>query len=80
MVPQQMCTLVSINDGHLHIHQDDIWLRFDTLVNTREIFQGFLSIPGSRHLEAKSTDCFGRNLLVDGAITVSSRLLQSTHP
>src|SRR6478752_9023271 len=60
-----MSALVAINDGHLYVHENDIWLLFDSFLNTGEVFQGFLAVPGSRHLETEFANGFRSNLLVD---------------
>ena len=65
---QKVSTLVAVNNGHLHIHKDDIRLLVDAFLNAAKVFKSFLAVPSSCYLEPKSPDCLGSNLLVDGTI------------
>lgn len=69
VVPEEVGALVTINDRHLNVHQDNVGLQVDALRSSQKIVQCFFSIPCRSNLKAQSADRLGRNLLVYGATT-----------
>ena len=66
-----MCALVTVDDRHLNIHEDDVRLGTFLIAVVFDIIERFLSIPHSACLEAQLQDFLQGNLLVNGTNYVS---------
>jgi hypothetical protein len=56
---------VAVDDRHLHIHKNNVRLLFDASVNTSKVLKSFFAVPSGCDLEAKFTDGFRGDLLID---------------
>ena len=58
---------IAVENGHLYVHQDDVWARTPLGVLLQKVVERFLTIPDRIDRETKSFDGLGRNLLVNRA-------------
>jgi hypothetical protein len=68
MVSQKVSAFVAVDNGHLHIHENNVRLLFDASVNASEVLKSFFAVPSSCYLEAKFTDGFRGDLLIDRTV------------
>ena len=68
VVAEKVGAFVAVNDGHLNIHEDDIWSPLLSAPRGREVFEGLFAIPRRFNLKSQLPDCFDGDLLVDGIV------------
>jgi hypothetical protein len=68
VVPDEMSCFIAVDDGHLDIHEDDIWFRVWWIfaIGCEEVVECFFAVPDCGDLEAELADGFEGYLLVDG--------------
>ena len=62
---------VAVEDGHLHVHEYNVGFWSRCRWREEEIVKSFPTIPDGRDREAKLTDGFDSDLLIDRATIVS---------
>lgn len=75
VMPDDVRCAVAVNDGHLHVHQDDVGLEVFGVwcFGRNEVLEGFFAVPYSSYCEAELADRLESDLLVDGTVVVNYR-------
>jgi len=75
VVADEVGGAVAVYDGHLDVHEDDVWLRMWWVgrVGCGEVVEGFFAVPDCRDFEAEFADRFDGYLLVDGTMFLLAR-------
>ena len=68
----EMGRSIAIEDGHLAVHEDDIWFWMSRAGSFQQIVESFLAVPYRIYRESKFSDCLKSDLLVDSTATCKS--------